>query len=99
MLSFLEIGILLLCTGILLFLFSLTSFHVKVSGEKKQPIARSGIDYVIVSFHNYFSPPSLIRTQQEYKYTTQYNTSGLRYRKEGGASSMHLPTDEKEKIV
>ena len=103
MLSFLEIGILLLCTGIILFLFSLTSysFRVNVSGEKKQPTARSGIDYVVVTFYNYFStPPTLVPSQQDhYEYKKQYDMSELRHRKEGGAHSPYLPFHEKEKIV
>ena len=103
MLSFLEIGILLLCAGILLFLLSLSSysFRVKVSGEKKQPTARSGIDYVVVTFYNYFSPPpTLISSHQDhYQYKKQYDMSELRHRKEGGAHSPHLPMSEKEKIV
>jgi len=104
MLSFLEIGILLVCAGIILFLFSLTSysFRVKVSGEKKQPAARSGIDYVVVTFYNYFSaPPTLVSSHQDYyKHTKQYDMSELHYRKEGGgAHSPYLPVSEKEKMV
>jgi len=94
MLSFLEIAILLFCTGILLFLFTLTSysFRVNVSGEKKQHTAQYGIDYVIVTFHNYFTPPISVQLKQ-------YDRSELRHRNQGGASSPHLPMNEKEKLV
>jgi hypothetical protein len=74
---------------------------MNVSGEKKHVVARSGIDYVVVTFYNYFSPPiaTPVHTISDYKYTKQYDMSGLRHRKDGVVGSMYLPTDEKEKIV
>ena len=100
MVSFVEIALLFLCIGIILFLLSLTSysFRVKVSGEKKESPARYGIDYVIVTFHNYFSPSTIIHPNTDSKYT-KYDMHELRHRKEGGAYSPHLPFHEKEKIV
>jgi len=102
MISILEIGILLFSIGIILFLLSLTSYscRMNVSGEKKQPAARSGIDYVVITVYNYFSPPpTLIQSNKDSKYTKQYDISELRHRTYGAASSPHLPFHEKEKIV
>ena len=98
MVSFLEISILFLSIGIILFRLSLTSYscRMNVSGEKKESPARYGIDYVIVSVHNYFSPPILPPANQ---YKKQYDMSELRYRTQGGAYSPHLPVSEKEKLV
>jgi len=74
---------------------------MNVSGEKKQPAARSGIDYVVITVYNYFSPPQTLvqSTQDHYKHTKQYDMSELRHRKEGGAHSPRLPVSEKEKMV
>ena len=104
MVFFLEIGILVLCAGIILFLLSLTSYscRMNVSREKKELPARSGIDYVVITVYNYFSTsPTLVQSQQDYyKHTKQYDMSELRHRKEGGgAHSPHLPVSEKEKMV
>jgi len=68
---------------------------MKLSGEKKETPARYGIDYVIVSVHNYFSPPPLLPAE----YKKQYTMSELRHRTQGGACSPHLPVSEKEKLV
>ena len=104
MVSFLEIIVLFLCIGIIFLLLSLTSYscRMNVSGEKKETPARYGIDYVIVSVHNYFSPPPLLPAtvyQDNYEYKKQYTMSELRHRTQGGAYSPHLPVNEKEKIV
>jgi hypothetical protein len=69
---------------------------MNVSGEKKESPARYGIDYVIVSVHNYFSPPTLLPANP---YKKSYTISELRYRNQEGAYSPRLPVSEKEKLV
>ena len=92
MLSFLEIGILLFCAGILLFLLSLTSysFRVKVSGEKKP--YNGFIEIIIHEYKRFCS-----KTNELPEYKKQYNITEIYYNKEGGAYSPHLPMNEREK--
>jgi hypothetical protein len=104
MISFLEIGILLICVGGLLFLFTLTSYscRVNVTGEKKGQPARYGIDYVTIAIKNYFSsqPPALVTTEQEFElYKQSFVKEGLRHRKEGGAVSPQMEPNEKFKFL
>lgn len=104
MLSFMEIGILLLGGGLLLFLLTLTSYscRVNVVGEKKYTPAKYGIDYVTIAIKNYFSPPtpSLVTTEQEFEtYKQNITKEGLRHRKEGGAVSPQMEMNEKFKFL
>ena len=104
MLSFLEIGILLLCAGVLLFLLTLTSYscRVNVVGEKKYNPAKYGIDYVAIAIKNYFSSPTpaLATTEQEFEtYKQNFVKEGMRHRKEGGALSPQMEMNEKFKFL
>jgi hypothetical protein len=104
MLSFLEIGILLLGAGLLLFLLTLTSYscRVNVAGEKKYTPAQYGIDYVAIAIKNYFSPqtPTLVTTEKEFvTYKQTLAKEGLRNRKEGGAVSPQMEMSEKFKFL
>ena len=104
MLSFLEIGILLLCAGILLFLLTLTSYscRMNVVGEKKYTPAKYGIDYITIAIKHYFSPPTpaLATTEQEFEtYKQHFTREGLRQRKEGGAVSPQMELNEKFKFL
>jgi hypothetical protein len=104
MVSILEIGILLFGGGLLLFLLTLTSYscRVNVVGEKKYHPAKYGIDYVAIAIKNYFSPPtpSLVTTKQEFEtYKQNFAKEGLRHRKEGGAVSPQMETNDKFKFL
>jgi hypothetical protein len=104
MLSFLEIGILLLGAGLLLFLLTLTSYscRVNVVGEKKYNSAKYGIDYVAIAIKNYFSLPTpvLVTTRQEFEtYKQNFSKEGLHRRKEGGAVSPQMESNEKFKFI
>lgn len=104
MVSFMEIGILLLGVGVLLFLLTLTSYscRVNVVGEKKYSPAKYGIDYVAVAIKHYFSPPtpSLVTTEKEFEtYKQNFAKEGLRQRKEGGAVSPQIDSNDKFKFL
>jgi len=104
MVSFLEIGILLLGVGVLLFLLTLTSYscRVNVVGEKKYHPAKYGIDYVAIAIKNYFSPQtqSLVTTEKEFEtYKQNVSKEGLRQRKEGGAVSPQIDSNDKFKFL
>ena len=104
MVSFLEIGLLVLGVGFLLFLLTLTSYscRVNVVGEKKYSPAKYGIDYVAVAIKHYFSPPTpaLATTEQEFEtYKQNFTKEGLRQRKEGGAVSPQMEMNEKFKFL
>lgn len=104
MLSFLEIGILVLGVGFILFLLTLTSYscRVNVVGEKKYTPAKYGIDYITIAIKHYFSPPTpaLVTTEQEFEtYKQSFEKDGLRNRKEGGAVSPQMESSEKFKFL
>jgi len=104
MVSFLETGILVLGVGFLLFLLTLTSYscRVNVVGEKKHSPAQYGIDYITIAIKHYFSPPTpaLATTVKEFEtYKQNFAKEGLRHRKEGGAVSPQIDSNDKFKFL
>jgi hypothetical protein len=105
MVSFFEISVLLLCAGALL-LFAIISCRFRMTAEKKETLAKNGVDYVIVTIMNYLSPPPapLPTLPTSYK---EYKSNEVRYRrvftplvtKGSFASSPSLPIDEKVKFI